>query len=288
MENETQLQRYKKLISYIDAHFKEQIDIPKIEEICHYSYRNINRIFLALHHETIGKYIKRIRLEKAAQYLKYDDASVGDIAFEVGFSDSAAFTKAFKAKFNCSPSSFRNSQTWMQEITLNAINEQAYSLQKIPYEVETLPAFTILYLPYKGDYNDFKSLNTTWERFSAYIHKNNLINEQSIILSEILDDNEISDSINCRCNCAMIIEEPLKFEPMGLFNTKTINKQKYAKFIHQGSHETMHETYDAIYARWLIDIKFSFADKPNLEFYLNDEINMPKEALITEIYIPII
>ena len=81
----TQLERYKNTISYIQQNFKEKIDIDLIESISNYSYRNINRIFLALHHETIGKYIKRIRLEKAAEYLKFSNHQISDIALEVGF-----------------------------------------------------------------------------------------------------------------------------------------------------------------------------------------------------------
>ena len=43
MGNQVQLERYKKLLSFIDEHFKEDINIEKIEAVCHYSYRNINQ-----------------------------------------------------------------------------------------------------------------------------------------------------------------------------------------------------------------------------------------------------
>ena len=68
-ENNPQLTRYKKLLAYLDDHLNEEVNIEKVEEVCHYSYRNINRIFEAIHNETIGKYVKRLRLEKAAQFL---------------------------------------------------------------------------------------------------------------------------------------------------------------------------------------------------------------------------
>lgn len=288
MENHIQFTRYKKLIRYIDESFKEDIDIQKVEEICHYSYRNINRIFQALHHETIGKYIKRIRLEKAAQYLKYDDANIADIAFEVGFEDTAAFSKAFKKRYHCSPSAFRNSQITLQEMARQAISQDDISeWRHIPFDIETLPEFEMLYLQYRGDYEDTNGLNSTWKQFLNYVQNQNLLNEKSILLTEILDDNEISDNINCRCNVGLVLENPLEFEPETLFNTKLIPKQKYAKFIHKGPYEHSNDTYDTIYARWLIDVKFEFADLPSLEFYLNDETNTPQADLITEIYIPI-
>lgn len=69
-----------------------------MEEICHYSYRNMNRIFQALKHETIIKHIKRIRLEKEAEHLKYTNQQVSHIALNVGFSEVASFSKAFKKK----------------------------------------------------------------------------------------------------------------------------------------------------------------------------------------------
>ncbi len=101
LDNITQIERYKNLIKFLDKNFKEDINIEKIEEISHYSYRNINRIFQFLQHETIGKHIKRIRLEKAAEYLKYSNQQVSDIALNVGFSDIASFSKAFKKRLRC-------------------------------------------------------------------------------------------------------------------------------------------------------------------------------------------
>lgn len=45
MKNETQVEGYKRLLTYMDEQFKEEINIEIVEEVCHYSYRNINRIF---------------------------------------------------------------------------------------------------------------------------------------------------------------------------------------------------------------------------------------------------
>ena len=106
-EDKPQLTRYKKLLAYLDEHLNAEVNIEKIEEISHYSYRNINRIFEAIHHETIGKYVKRLRLEKAAQFLKYSDLGISQIAYQVGFEDRSAFSKAFKKRYNTSPKDFR-------------------------------------------------------------------------------------------------------------------------------------------------------------------------------------
>ena len=289
MQNETQLERYKKLLEYLDKQFKEEVNIEKVEAISHYSYRNINRIFEALHHETIGKYVKRIRLEKGAEFLKYSDSSISNIAFEVGFSDLAAFSKAFKNRFNCTPSVFRNSNDVMRNITRQTFSEQEIEKEKekLSFEIETLPQFEVLYLEHRGNYENLKAVKETWEMLVNYALKKQLLTDDTIFFAEILDDNEISESINCRYNVAIILNKPLSSPPEGLFKIKTHQSQKYAKFVHQGSHESSADSYHKIYSHWMVDVNLEMADLPTLEFFLNDEEDTPAEKLLTEIYIPV-
>lgn len=288
MKNSTQLQRYKKLLRFLEEEFKSNIDAKEVENISFYSYRNINRIFLALQHETIGNYVKRKKLEKAAEYLKYSNHTIFDIALKVGYADIASFSKAFKKHFNCSPSSFRNSNDIKNEITQRIIEEEAStSSKKLNFKEETLPEFEMLYLNFKGNYDDIKGINKTWNQLLKYAFKKKIFTNDTIIFAEILDDDEICETIQCRYNAGIVLEENHNLTPEGLFDIKTVASQKYVKFIHKGSYESSIETYDLIYSRWMTDVKLEFADKPTLEFYLNDEDNTPIEELLTEIYIPV-
>ncbi|MDY8136022.1 AraC family transcriptional regulator [Aquimarina sp. 2201CG5-10] len=284
MKNETQLERYKKLTTYIDKNFKEDIDIKKIEDVCHYSYRNINRIFLALHNETIGKYIKRIRLEKAAQYLKYSDSKVANIAFEVGFENAPAFNKAFKSKFNCSPRGFRNSIEANRKI-IKTVYDRKESL--LDFSIEFLPDFEMLYLEYRGVFSDTRAVESTWGNLISHYEKEHLITSKTVFLAELLDDNEISDSIHFRYNCAVRLDEPLSDRPEKLFKIKKHKRQKYAKFRHFGSYENSQETYNKIYAFWLTEVQLEFKDAPSIEIYPNFNNPVPEDQQIIEIYIPI-
>ncbi len=288
MSNSTHIDRYKSLLSFLDKRFKKDISIKDIEEVSFYSYRNINRIFFALHHETIGKHIKRIKLEKAAQYLKYSDILISDIAFNMGYSDVSAFSKAFKNQFNCSPSQFRETQELKLQIQKRVVDtEYIYKKSSITFEIEELPSLDVLCLTYHGAYENIDGIKKTWEQLVDYALKNNLINQDTICLAEILDDNDITDTIHCRYNAAIIVKLPLKFEVEGLFRTKTIAPQKYIKFLHKGSYEDSLLTYDYIYAYWMTDIQFELVDKPTIEFFLNDETDTPTDQLLTEIYIPV-
>ncbi|SED99308.1 transcriptional regulator, AraC family [Tenacibaculum sp. MAR_2010_89] len=290
MKNQTQLNRYVKLIEFLEKKFKSTIKAEDIEEVSFYSYRNINRIFLALQHETIGQFIKRRRLEKAAEYLKFSTIEISDIAMEIGYGDIAAFSKSFKKHFGCNPTQFRKSFSLQQKITNEILKNKSQheNTQELNFEVETLPTIKIVYIQYKGSYENIKEIEKTWKQLLKYAYKKKLLSEKTIVLGEVLDDNELSSSIHCRYNACIVLNDNQSLNSEGLFIVKEIPSQKYAKFIHKGSHESCFETYNDIYARWMIDVGLEFDDKPILEFYPNDDDVTPKKDLITEIYIPIL
>ena len=289
MGSQTQQERYKKLITFIDEHFKEEINIGKIEAVSHYSYRNINRIFQAIHQETIGKYIKRLRLEKSAQYLLYSQLPIADIALEVGFEDRAAFSKAFKKRYGLSPAQFRS----REELQLNDQRQEWSHFsdekrEKLAFEIAYLPQFDYLFLEYRGDPLSSPEIESTWDKLYKYAIEESLIFEKSIPFMAIIDDEQISDQINSRYHCGISLEKPLNFVPEGLIRTSTHQPQKYAKFIHQGSSESSLDFYNTVFAFWMEDVDLELADLPVLEFYPNFSDGLPVDQLITEVYIAVI
>lgn len=54
-------------------------------------------------------FLIQVRMEKASQLLRETDMPVGNIALSVGYNDALSFSKAFKQKYNISPSEYRAS-----------------------------------------------------------------------------------------------------------------------------------------------------------------------------------
>lgn len=288
MKQNPQLLRYKALLSYIEDHLSEEINIETVEEICHYSYRNINRIFEAIHQETIGKYIKRLRLEKAAQYLKYSDLGVSQIAYEVGFEDRSAFSKAFKSKYHLSPLAFREDSASILEQQLQTLlSNEDQERQKLEFEIQYLPNFDYLFVEYRGDYENTAAIEKAWKSLLEYAGEKELLTDRLVFMTEIIDDAEISDDINSRYNQALVLEKPLKIEPESLFRTKKHLRQKYAKFSHKGSDRSRFDLYNRIYAFWMLDVDLELADLPILELYPNFDEKLPESERLTDIYIPV-
>jgi len=56
---------------------------------------------------TFGEYIRKLRIEKAVDYLETSDYSLADIGYLTGFSDQSHFTRIFKKHTGKSPSEYR-------------------------------------------------------------------------------------------------------------------------------------------------------------------------------------
>lgn len=69
-------------------------------------YRKMN----GLTGQAPGEFIRNFKLKSAANLLLENKLSVTQIAYEIGFSSPAQFTRAFSKQYNCVPSEFRSNQ----------------------------------------------------------------------------------------------------------------------------------------------------------------------------------
>lgn len=70
------------------------------------SRAKLYRKFVAIIGLAPGEFIRTIKLQKAAEMLTQKQLSVTQVAYEIGFSSPAQFTRAFTKQFNCLPSEY--------------------------------------------------------------------------------------------------------------------------------------------------------------------------------------
>lgn len=57
---------------------------------------------------TVGLYIKEMRLREAERLLRKTERNISEIVYSIGLSSRSYFSRIFKEKYNCSPSSYKN------------------------------------------------------------------------------------------------------------------------------------------------------------------------------------
>jgi AraC family transcriptional regulator len=100
--------RIHRVQDYIERNLESTLTIKELAHIACFSAFHFHRIFRAMTGETLGQFICRLRIEKAATKLVANPKlSITTIALECGFSSSATFARAFREAFTMSASAWR-------------------------------------------------------------------------------------------------------------------------------------------------------------------------------------
>src|SRR5262249_13542040 len=100
--------RMHRVLEHVDRHLDGPLDLEALAGVAHFSPYHFHRLFAAWMGETVGDYLRRRRVEIAAMRLAAQPRlAILDVALSVGFGSAEAFSRAFKARFGVSPSSWR-------------------------------------------------------------------------------------------------------------------------------------------------------------------------------------
>jgi len=98
----------KKVLETIEKHIEDELfNVEILASEVFMSVSQLNRKLGALTNQSSGKLIRSLRLQRAADLLKQNSGSIAEICYQVGFSDQANFTRAFKKQFGNSPSVYK-------------------------------------------------------------------------------------------------------------------------------------------------------------------------------------
>ncbi len=157
------MSRICKVQDYIEVNYFQNVSVEKLAEVAGFSKYHFNRIFKSILNESVCQYVNRIRIEHSLFLLAYrTDRSLTDIALELGYTDSAIFSRAFKNNYGISPYAYRkkHSTKCKENIFISEYNElekkkkwvqKSYSnLGQI--QIESRNEMSAIYVRHIGDY----------------------------------------------------------------------------------------------------------------------------------------
>lgn len=93
------LQRYpflEKVYLFIESRIQENIGLNDIVEHCAVSQAHLSRIFRKQFKVSVMEYLHLKKLNLAKTYFTFTDHSASEVAFRLGYNESAYFSKVFK------------------------------------------------------------------------------------------------------------------------------------------------------------------------------------------------
>lgn len=111
------------VISYIEAHLTEKLDLNAVANAVNYSKYHLHRMFTRTVGLTPHEYIRRRRLTEAASMLAFSEKPIMETALSAGYESQQAFTTIFKSMYKQTPAEYRQNGNFYPlqlEFTLNA------------------------------------------------------------------------------------------------------------------------------------------------------------------------
>ncbi|MDX9722212.1 MAG: AraC family transcriptional regulator [Myxococcota bacterium] len=278
-------ERVNRVIFHIEAELDHCGSLEELSRLACFSPHHFHRIFAALTGEPLMEYIRRLRLERAAQQLKYLDSSITAIGLNAGYETGAAFGRAFNARFGMSPSEYRKLSAVVgiqgsRPLPLDVTQEQC--LMKPEFRsIESIP---VLFVRRTGAYA--QAAEGAFASLCGFAGPRGLLGPGVRVFGISHDDPNVTAADKCRYDaCISYSGEAPALE--GELRSKALEGGRYAVFRHRGSYEGLNAVYGQIFGRWLPESGQQLRDAPGFEEYLKDPETTPPEELETEIWLPL-
>ncbi len=292
--------RIHKVQDYIEKNYNKNLSTEELAEVAGFSKYHFNRIFKSVLQEPLSHYVNRIRMERAAFMLAHrEDMNITDVALELGFSDSAVFSRAFKNFYGISPVVYRrkyrtNCKEQMELLLYNRREKKtkwvsnAYALEG-EVRLETFPECQVIYVRHTGNY---KSLGREFARLIralfSYAKKQNLLRQdENKILVMYHDNPEFGKEEQFRTSLCMTVPKDCTAKEDGKLGVTTVEAGLYAVGHFEVRAEEFDRAWDYMYQKWLMTSGYVPRNASPFEVYLNNPKEEKNHIIKVDIYVPV-
>jgi len=298
--------RINRVINHINNNLNSKLNLEELAVIACFSKYHFHRIFKALTGESLYGFVRRLRLEKAANKLKQSiDIPITDIAFDCGFSSSSNFAVAFKDHFGVSASAYRKNPNSANskiskadsKITEDSAGGFLYNVdQKVGTHnheirredlmervvVKDLPAYHVAYVRHIGSYFE---CGAAWGKICSWAGPRRLFGPQTTMLGVSYDDPDVTPVDKCRYDACLTVPADTKVD--GEVGLMDIPAGTYGVFHMEDTADKIKSGYGFIFGEWLPDSGYQADDRQCLEIYYNDAEKHPEKKFIMDICVPV-
>lgn len=270
--NASWVERILRAADHAHAHLDEEISPEALASVAELSLHHFHRVFRGVTGESVMGYVRRLRLERAAQRLKHGARPVTDIAMASGYGSHEAFTRAFQARFGQSPSAYRERARVALE------REAPIVLRDEAERVGVAMRHTGHYL----------TCGATWSALTALAERSGFLRRTLASIGLVYDDPDVTPTEYLRYDACLVLERVAEdaLLPEGV-RRRVIPGGRYAVALHHGPFDTLPETYLRLIGHWLPHRGLELADEPVLETYLTEPDDTAPADMRTEVSVRI-
>jgi AraC family transcriptional regulator len=225
------VERVNAAVDYIERNLSRELSLEKVAAVAHFSPFHFHRVFGVLVGETLGRFVSRLRMERAATMLvQQPERSITEIAAECGVPNPSSFSRSFRDSFGMSATQWREGGYEDQAagsvrdllgnvgvltdgfgITGTTIsgNRLAWKiacgeLAPTVVEIINVPDLEVAYVRHTGPYQGAAEVFTDiFSRLMNWAGPHSLVSEQSWLMAVYHDNPSITDDDKLRVSACL-------------------------------------------------------------------------------------
>lgn len=268
-----------KTLFYIYRFIDTNITLDELAKNCSTSKYHFHRVFKEETGKNIFETITSIRLQKASNLLISNTYStISEIAKECGYSSHSSFIKAFKQKFETTPTKWRKGGYLEYSKKILKTLPKSQEFKDLDPSIKVCPALHCAYIRHKG-YD--KSIKNTWQKLHALAYEHNLKDFRQIALHH---DNPTITPLK-DCSYVAAIEVPKDFNSK--ISTFEIPESLYAVFNIKGVYGDVLNFIQYVYNNWLNSSGYEAKTLPSYVIYNENHFINSNEKFDLDFYLPV-
>jgi AraC family transcriptional regulator len=239
-------------------------------------------------------------MEKALFLLAHrTDKNMTDIAYELGYTDSAVFSRAFKNYYGTSPREYRKeySKNCKDSFLLSEYNKgtakKEWAGNPFPVTgkitIENLEEKQVAYVRHTGTYDtlavEYANLMQTLITHAKKQHF--LVDDQNWVLAMYHDNPEFGEEDKFRTSLCLTVPEGHEVQEDGILGTMKLEGGLYAVGQFQIRQEQYSDAWNYMYQAWLTGSGYVPRNSYPFEVYRNDPYADENHIHEVDIYVPI-
>jgi len=283
------IQRFKRVLSYIDEHIGEAINLSDLAQVANFSKFHFQRQFSTFFGISPSQYITQLRLDRSAYQLAFRQHPICDIAFDSHFQSQEAFSRAFKRHLEHSPLKFRRCtpwESWHYRSPALQLRNKIMNIDFSQHQVEltNFPTTPVALLAHHGNPS---LVMRTVSQFIAWRNAQGDLSPKTSDTFNIMyhDPAMVSASeyrFDVGCSTAKIVEA----NDVGVIND-VIEACRCAMLTFTGSNDDLSSAIEHIYGQWLPGSDEECADRPLFVKRLTMYPDVPVHQQTFEIFLPL-
>jgi AraC family transcriptional regulator len=294
--------RVARAVREIAAGLDRALDLTSLARAAALSPLHFHRIFRGLVGETPLELHRRLRLERAAWCLIDSETPVTQIAFAAGYETHESFTRAFRARYDASPSELRAQMRrahlpWAVPSTVRRAAPSGVHFVPagtapepllagadagLDVSIVTMPEKRVLSVAHLGPYG---MISDAFARLDRIARSSGVVHAARELVAVYHDDPESTPVAELRSDAGIVTGAEVSV-PAGLAEL-TIPAGTYARAVHVGPYAELADTWARFLGRWLVSSGRCLGQGPMYERYLNTPGEAAPEELRTELYLAV-